>query len=124
MSFSTGWKIGCPGSRGAPRASPMLRPLWSDLDPGPDHLRGRHVEQIRVIRADVVADQCHDPVLVVVTHHVPAFADHLAGHRVPPPCLRLPGPGLVTILTGRLPERNERAGHGADSAVRAVCRRD
>ncbi len=40
--------------------------LQGDLDPGPDHLRGRHLEQFRVIRADVVADQRHDPVLVIV----------------------------------------------------------
>src|SRR5262245_54814493 len=37
---------------------------------------------------------------------------------------RLSGLGLVTILADRLPEHNERVGHGTDPVVRAIRRRD
>src|SRR5262249_19380442 len=101
----------CPAANEPPGANRVVPTplLGDDLDPGPDHLRGRRVQQFRVIRADVVADQRDDLVLVVVAHDVPAFADHLAGHQAPPFRRRLSGPGLVTILPDRLPKRTSRA---------------
>src|SRR5215475_15288037 len=72
---------GPPGKCELKSRSPL--PLGSDFDPGPDHLRGRHVEQLRMIGPGVVADQDDNPCLVVITHDVAALTDHLAGHRTP-----------------------------------------